>query len=137
MILPKGDYWYSVSNELKTRKLTKPNIKKNNVYIWVHICFDHQFDQYTSLFRYEIYSPNLVPFQLSAGGFTCTSIGDYCKSIGCGNYYSIKYTITDKFKIPRSDFGSAQQIDGVVEIIQLLRELSKYNDWYQYDLRHA
>ncbi len=136
MLLPKGDYWYSVSNKIKARKSTKPTINKDNVYVWVHMCFDRQFDQYTSLFKYEIYSPTLVPIQLSVGGFTCTSIGDFCKSIGCGNYYAIRYTITDKFNIPRSEFGSAAQIEGIVEIIHFLNELSKYSDWKQYDLRH-
>ena len=130
----KADCWISVSLDLKTKEFVKP-VLDVNVLIWIHKYYGWQWDAFTSMYKYEIFSSELQPIQLSEGNFTCTVLEDYCKSIGCGNHYSIKFGIIDRKNVLRMGFGLGQQEQGIIETIKLLRELANYEDWAQYDLK--
>lgn len=129
------DIWISVSQDLKKKYFVKP-IKDGNTLIWIHKYFDRQYDADVSIFNYDIYSSELdEPIQLKEGNFICVRLADYCKSIGCGNHYSIRFDIIDKMKELRSFFGLGQGEDGIIKIIIFLRKLAKYEDWTEFDLK--
>jgi hypothetical protein len=125
------DYWISLSYDLKPQKYFKP-VQDSQVFIWIHKYFDRYWDADTPMFKYEIFSSELSPIQLGEGNFTCTELEDFCKSIGCGNHYSIKFGIIDKKNELRVGYGIGQQENGIIETIKLLRELASYEDWEDY-----
>lgn len=130
----KMDLWISISKDLKKKYFDKP-IKSKNALIWIHKYFDRQYDANVSLFKYELFSSDLEPTQLREGNFTCTALSDYCKSVGCGNHYSIRFDIIDQKNKSRSFFGFGQEEDGIIKIIIFLRDLAKYDDWVEFDLK--
>lgn len=130
----KSDCWIAVSQDLKAKEYAKP-IQDNNVLVWIHKYFGWQWDAYTPMFKYDIFSSELKPIQLQVGNFTCTVLEDNCMPRGCGNFYSIKFGIIDKNNDLRTGNGLGQQIDGILETIKLMREIAKYEDWGHYDLR--
>ncbi len=132
----KKDLWISISKDLKGKKFNNP-VKGENASIWIHKYFDRQYDANTCLFKYDFFSSELNPIQLKEGNFTCVALSDYCKSIGCGNHYSIRFDIIDKNNELRSFFGLGQAEDGIKKIIKFLRELANYEDWIEFDLKKA
>jgi len=126
--------WIALTHDLKAKEYTKP-IQDSNVFIWIHKYFGWQWDAYTTMFKYDIFSSVLKPIQLQEGNFTCTVLEDHCMPRGCGNFYSIKFGITDKNNELRTGNGLGQQIEGIVETIKLMSEIAIYEDWVHYDLR--
>ncbi len=131
-----SDCWIAVSHDLEPKEYTKP-ILDDNVFVWIHKYFGWQWDAYTPMFKYDIFSLELKPIHLQVGNFTCNLLEDYCLSSGCGNFYSIKFGITDKNNELRTGNGLGQQEEGIIEIVKLMREIAKYEDWVHYDLRSS
>jgi len=124
--------WVSVTKDLTTEELEIPYIDTNLV-LWIHKSFDYKHCDGFWLFKYDLFKPDFHPMQLTEGNFICTRISDFCKSIGCGNYTTIKFDISDNSNRVYSFRGFAQMENGVIEAISFMRSLSRFSDWKDYD----
>lgn len=123
--------WFSVTKGLKTEELDIP-YNDSDLLLWIHKSFDYKSYDGGWLFKYDLFSPDVQPMQLKDGGFTCLGIYDFCQRTGCGNYCTIKFEVSDKNNDVRSFRGFAQMENGVIEAIQFMRSLSRFNDWDDY-----
>jgi|GEM_PF-684159 len=123
--------WVSVTKDLTTKELETP-YNDDSLLLWIHKLFNYKHCDGFWMFKYELFSPDLHPMQLKEGNFTCISISDFTQSIGCGNYTTIKYEISDNTNRVVSFRGGAQMENGVIEAIQFIRSLNRFNDWKDY-----
>ena len=128
--------WVSVTKELTTEELEIPYID-SNLLLWIHKSFDYKHCDGFWMFKYDLFSPDFHPMQLTKGNFTCLSISDFCKSIGCGNYTTIKFEISDSKNTVYSFRGFTQMENGVIEAIKFMRTLRRFDDWKDYDTMKA
>lgn len=125
------DYWIALTSDLKSKEYLQPK-QDSEVFIWIHKHFDRNWDANTPMYKYEIFSADLQPLELSQGNFTIKIMEDHCRSIGCGTHYSLKFGIIDKKNELRIGYGFGQQENGIIETIKLLRKVANYEDWDDY-----
>ncbi|MCX6244647.1 MAG: hypothetical protein NTU98_08070 [Bacteroidetes bacterium] len=123
--------WFSVKKDLKTEEHEVP-YNDSSLLLWIHKSFDYKSYYGGWLFKYDLFSPDLRPMQLKEGGFTCNGIYDFCQSIGCGNYCTIKFEISDNNGTVHPFRGFAQMEYGVIEVIEFMQSLRRFNDWDDY-----
>lgn len=124
--------WILVRMNLQTREFNKPRLIKN-AFIWIRRMPYRMYSEHLMLHKYILYSRKLEQMLLKEGNFTCIELYDFCKSIGCGTYYSIRVEIADKNNQVRSFYSFGQQEQGIINALGFLRTLNAYWDWNDYD----
>ena len=124
--------WVSVTKDLKIEELEIPYID-NDLLLWIHISYAHKTYDGGWLFKYDLFTPDFHPMQLKEGGFTCIGLFDYSQKTGCGNYTTVKFEISDKSNAVHSFRGYTQMENGVIEAIEFMRLLTRFDDWKDYD----
>jgi len=129
--------WISITKDLKTKMLKIPHYNDDNLLSWIHRSFVRRFDVNTSLYKYELFSPDLYLIRLKIGDFTCTDISDHCQNTGGGTHGTIQFKIADCNDIVRSFRSFHQGGDGVIEMIGFMSSLKRFDDWQDYDSMDA
>jgi hypothetical protein len=124
--------WVSVTKDFKMAELEAP-YSDNNLLLWIHKAFSYKTYDGGWSFKYELFTSDIQPMQLTEGGFTCIGIYDYCRKIGCGNYCTIEAKISDKNNIVRNYHGNAEMENGVIEVIEFMKSLHGFSDWKDYN----
>jgi len=128
----ENEEWYSVKKNLQTDSYEPPFIDEQ-ISFWIKKTYSHRYSSDVVLFKYELFTSNLLPTTLKSGNFTCLKIYDGCQSIGCGVYSFIVFEISDENGVCRTLKWGRQGIEDIVRIFGFMRSLNCYQDWKDRD----
>lgn len=128
----KDEEWYSISKSLVTAKFDKPQTDEQ-LSFWIKKTYNYRYSSDVILFKYELFTCNLLPKILKSGNFTCLKIYDGCQSIGCGVYSFICFDVSDENGGCRTLKWGRQGIEDIVRIFEFMKSLNCYQDWKDRD----
>jgi len=128
----KDEEWFSIKRNLHTDRYDNPNVDEQFIY-WIKKTFNYRYSSDVILFKYELFTPNLLPTTLKSGNFTCLKIYDGCQSIGCGVFSFICFDVSDENGVCRTLKWGRQGIEDIVRIFGFMKSLNCYQDWKDRD----
>jgi hypothetical protein len=123
--------WFAITNELKIIPRDKP-VKDRLYNFWIRKSLHHLFPG-NALYKYQLYSYNLIPAIPQRRNFTMVSIMDAIQSGHHRQFITMTCEISDQDNICRTFSLGNEGICDIMKGFNLLTSLELYKDWKDFD----